>query len=129
MIDILLQRGGSIDVRDSDGKTPVTIAAERCDGEMVRYLLAAQKASQHSDNLPQHRGQNAHSEPHEQRDSSQGHQLSFTQSSKRRLAYTAETALIPESYVSTPGASRRGMDTASASRKDAETFSMPGFKL
>jgi hypothetical protein len=45
---VLLQYGGKFEVADEDGKTPLSIAAQRCEGDVVRYLLAMQRAAQHS---------------------------------------------------------------------------------
>lgn len=113
MIQALLQRGGSIDVRDSDGKTPVMIAAERCDGEMVRYLLAVQKASQHLSQAEmlaqQYQNETTDVGAYEQRkDFHRQQQLTFLQQQQRRQAYrTPEkpTPSSPESYLSPLGPS------------------------
>lgn len=48
---VLLQRGGKFDVRDDNGRTPLTFAAERCDADVVRYLMAIQRAAQHNKGL------------------------------------------------------------------------------
>jgi hypothetical protein len=38
-------------VRDDNGRTPLTFAAERCDADVVRYLMAIQRAAQHNKGL------------------------------------------------------------------------------
>ena len=40
---VLLQYGGKFEVADEDGKTPLSIAAQRCEGDVVRYLLTIQR--------------------------------------------------------------------------------------
>jgi hypothetical protein len=45
---VLLQYGGKFEVADEDGKTPLSIAAQRCEGDVVRYLLGMQRALQHN---------------------------------------------------------------------------------
>ena len=59
---VLLRHGGKFDVRDREGKTPQMLAAERCDGDVVRYLLLVQRAAKFSGGytpdhqVPQRRG-------------------------------------------------------------------------
>ena len=45
---VLLRHGGKIDIRDAVGKTPQMFAAERCDGDVVRYLVLVHRAAQFS---------------------------------------------------------------------------------
>jgi len=45
---VLLRHGGKIDIRDAGGKTPQMFAAERCDGDVVRYLVLVHRAAQFS---------------------------------------------------------------------------------
>ena len=41
-----MEYGGKFEVADEDGKNPLSIAAHRCEGDVVRYLLAMQRAAQ-----------------------------------------------------------------------------------
>ena len=46
-----MEYGGKFEVADEDGKTPLSIAAQRCEGDVVRYLLVIQRAAQHNSAL------------------------------------------------------------------------------
>jgi len=71
---VLLRHGGKIDIRDAVGKTPQMFAAERCDGEVVRYLVLVQRAAQFSGGsavdhqVPQRLGSAMHRAPSEDDD-------------------------------------------------------------